>query len=118
MTKSVADAELIKNVGVIDRDVGDHEVGCDEQPEHVFADVALADELARRAAVDREAVLDAEPLERRPDEDRLDMVEVDAFLGPERPDEEGAHHITRNGPKSSIEIWLATDWPTRFKSSM
>ena len=93
MAKPVADAELVEGVGVVDRDVGQHEVGGDEQPEHVLANVALADELAGRAAIDGQAVLSAQPLERRPDEHPLDLVEVDALLDAERPYEERAHGI-------------------------
>ena len=74
----------------MDGDVGDHEVGRDQHPEHVFADVAGGGDLAGRPAGDPEL------LQNRSDQLALDGIEIDGpallvGLDPERADDEGAH---------------------------
>jgi hypothetical protein len=89
----VTDPELVEDVGVVDRDVGDDEVGDEEEVEHVRPDRAGARDVSRRPAGD------AEPAERRGDEIALDGVEVHATLLPEGADDEGVHggKILRTG---------------------
>jgi hypothetical protein len=69
----------------MDREVGDDEVGGQQQLEHVLANVALPDDLAGRAP------RDAEARQRGVDEQALDRVEVDVVLNPEGADDEGSH---------------------------
>ena len=124
MAQRVADAELVEGVGVVDRHVGDDEIGGDEQPEHVLADVALPDELAGRAAIDRDAVL----VRSRSSAGRMSAVSTSSksmpSLTPNGRTKKarmrypfGCYGV-RKGPKSSIAIWLATARPTRSSSSM
>ena len=56
---AVPDAELVEHVGVVDRDVGDDEVGAHQEAEHVLADVALLHDLRRRGACDADAASSA-----------------------------------------------------------
>jgi hypothetical protein len=84
----VADAEFVEDVGVVDREVGDDEVGGEEQLEHIHADVALPENLPGRPP------RDAEFLQRRADQLRLDGVEVYLVLHPERADDKCSHVAT------------------------
>jgi hypothetical protein len=91
LAQRVTYAELVENVGVVHRDVADHEVGLGDQREHVGTDIAGVDQFARRAASQ------AAPLERRPDQLGMDLLEVDVLarrilLRAEAADDEDARH--------------------------
>ncbi len=69
------DAELIENISVVDGNVADHQIGLDNEREHVFADIAGVDDLTSCSP--------AEPgvLERRGDQLRVDLLEVNRSTG-------------------------------------
>ncbi|MHC2431139.1 hypothetical protein ACVIST_007884 [Bradyrhizobium elkanii] len=82
--QAVANAKLVEHIGVVDRDVGDHEIRKHQQPKHVFTDVALPRDLAGRAS------LDACLLQRRSDQLPFHPIKVDAILRTERSHDKGA----------------------------
>ena len=71
LPQRMADAELVEDVGVVDRHVADDKVRLEDQAEHVLADVARLDDLAGRAAAE------ACGLQRGLDEGFADLLEVD-----------------------------------------
>ena len=83
---AVPDAELVEHVRVVDRDVGDDEVGAHQQPEHVLPDVSLLDDFRRGAA------RDADLSQRRLDERFVDVVEIHASFRAEGPNDESTSH--------------------------
>ena len=95
--QAVADAQLVEHVGVVQRDVADHQVGLDDQREHVLADVAGVDDLAGGAAVE------AVGGQRRREQFVVDALEVDATilavaLLAERSDDECPGHRLPRAP--------------------
>ena len=95
---AVPDAELVEHVCVVDRDVGDDEVGAHQKPEHVLADVPLLDDFRRGAA------RDADLSQRRLDQRFVDVVEIHSSFRAERPNDESAGHgvgdLIRSGVRS------------------
>ena len=81
----MADSELVEDIGVVDRHVGDHQVRGQQKMEHVGANVPLLDDLTGRAAADTDRV------ERGRDEMFFDPVEVDTLLRAEGTDDESSH---------------------------
>src|SRR5262249_54147844 len=85
--QAMPDAQLVKDVGIVDRDVGDHDIGEDEQPEHVLPNVPLSRDFARCAPLDPTCV------ERRRDQLFLDLVEIDTVFDSEGPNDECARYF-------------------------
>ncbi len=83
--QGVADAEFVEDVGIVDGEVRDDEVGHEEFVEHVLANVAGFQDLSRRTAGN------VQGLQGRLDELRFDFIEIDAFLGAERPNDKCLH---------------------------
>ena len=81
----MADAKLVKNIRIVDRDIGDHKVGGQQPPEHILADVAGLKYVNGRAA------LGPDPLERGSDQQALNLIEVDVVLRAERSNDESSH---------------------------
>ena len=71
----VADAELVKDVGVMNGHIADDDVGFDDEGEHVGADIAGLDNLACRAAAK------AHGLQGRLDETSADALEINLAAG-------------------------------------
>src|SRR6187455_1085599 len=71
----VPDAKLIENVGVVYGDIADHQIGLDNEGEHVLADIARVDDLAGCSS--------AEPgvLERGSNQALVDLLEVNRSAG-------------------------------------
>jgi hypothetical protein len=92
VAQRVANAQLVKSIGVVDRDVGDHQVGDQQLLEHVGADITLLNELAGGAAGQSRL------LHRWANQLLLDAVEVNAAFGTKRTDDEYVHHSTTFSP--------------------
>src|SRR4029453_13535546 len=92
---AVADAELVVDVGVEDRDVRNHQIGREQELEHVLADVPLPDDLARGAAAEVEGA------QRRTDQLSVNPLEVDPVLRAEGPNDKGAH---ARGPRGTTPL--------------
>ena len=90
-THRVADAELVENVGVVDRQISDDHIRGDQLAEHVFADVPLIDERERGAPGQR---CHLHASDGRLNQVTLHGVEVDALARSEGADDEDAleHH--------------------------
>jgi hypothetical protein len=91
LAQGVTNAELVEDVGVVDRDVTDDDVGLEDQLKHVVADVARVDNLPRRSA--RNVV----GLQSGPYQLFVDPVEVDLFprrvlLGSKRANDKRTWH--------------------------
>ena len=80
------DPELVEHVCVVNRDVGDDEVGAHQKPEHVLPDVALLHDFGGGVAADPDLS------KRRLNELFVNRVEIDSCLGAERPDDECTGH--------------------------
>src|SRR5262245_15107811 len=90
----MADAEFVKRVGVVNRDVRNHQIGNQQFLKHVGANVALLDDFAGGAAEPTDR------FDRRLNQLSLDAVEIDAILGSKRPDDEDLIHCAATkGPK-------------------
>src|ERR1700730_1373359 len=83
----MADPQLIEDVGVVNREIGDDEICGQQALEHVDPDVALLQDLDGVAAGHPERV------QRRIDQFVDHTIEVDALLDPEGADDEGAHGL-------------------------
>ena len=97
----MTDAELVEDVGVVDRDVGNHEIGRDQQAEHVFADVAGLRDVGRGRA------FQARRLQRRLDQELVNGLEIDALLDVEGANDERARHARRIHDARVVQTRLA-----------
>src|SRR6266545_5270872 len=82
----MANSQLIKNVGVVDRNICNDKIGDEQLLEHVGANVALLDKFARRAA--RQTRLP----HGRTNEFLFNPVEIDSILGAEGTHNKYIHH--------------------------
>ena len=85
VTHGVPDAQFVEDVGVVHRYVRHDHVGQHELTEHVLADIAGLEDVARGAAVNPHL------LQRRRDQFRVYPLEIDACLLPESADHECPH---------------------------
>ena len=81
----MANTELVKRVGVVNRNIGDDKVGDEQLFEHVRANIALLDKLPSRPA--RQTGLP----HRWSDEVILNPVEIDSILCAKRANNEYMH---------------------------
>src|SRR5262249_20447108 len=98
VAQRVSDAELVEDVGVVNRDVRDQEISREESLKQVYADVSLPQHVHRGAPGDAQAV------EGRIDQQPFDLVEVDSALHAGRSDDERAHACSlkdRHDPEHS-----------------
>ncbi len=79
-------AELVKNIGVVNRNVGNHQIGNEQLLEHVGANVSLLKKLARRAAGQTRL------LHGRTNQLSFDSVKVYAVLVAEGPHDKDVQH--------------------------
>src|SRR5262245_60151 len=91
--QAMSDAQLVKDVGIVDRDVGDHDIGEDEQPEHILPNVPLSCDFARCAPLDPTRV------ERRRDQLFLHLIKIDTVFDSEGPNDECACYSHLQAPK-------------------
>jgi hypothetical protein len=82
----VANAELVPDVGVVDREIGDHKIGEHQLLKHVGADIARP-----------QLLIGAEGFQACPDQGGLDealehRVEIDRLAIPARLGAKGHHH--------------------------
>src|SRR5262249_8358987 len=94
LAEGMPDPQLVEDVGVMDRDVANDEIGLEDQAEHVLANVAGINDLAGRAAAE------AGRFDGPGDQLAMNTFEVDlsagrVLLGAEGTDNEGLLHWSR-----------------------
>src|SRR5262249_16268473 len=75
LSQRMPDPELVKDIGVMDRDVAHDQIGLENQAEHVLANVAGVNDLAGSATPE------ASRFDRRADQLAMDALEVNVFAG-------------------------------------
>src|SRR5690348_9030611 len=81
--------QFVVNIGVLNRDISDDDVGSQKPLKHVETNVSLPANFHCRTASDIQSI------EGRIDKFFFDVVEIDVVLRAEGPNDEGSHFVTR-----------------------